>query len=199
MTDGNLKSTNARSATLCILSLNCGLRIRYTTYIKQRFLFQLSFFMSIKDTLISQVSFFSFMFKSISFISLTNYVFLFFVLHLFAKQGNKKFFQGASIIKSLICYVVKDGKNFNYLVGCHPKLEIFSESIGNHFLLLSVASKPLEHYFLGILEFEAQCNIEKKVTPNQRRNNTVLQIQVYPKKMLRGFRSHREQQKVISY
>ena len=43
------------------------------------------------------------------------------------------------------------------MVGCHPKLEIFSESIGNHFLLLSVASKPLEHYFLGILEFEAQC------------------------------------------
>ena len=42
------------------------------------------------------------------------------------------------------------------MVGCHPKLEIFSESIGNHFLLLLVASKPLKHYFLGILEFEAQ-------------------------------------------
>ena len=45
------------------------------------------------------------------------------------------------------------------MVGCHPKLKIFSESIGNHFLLLSVASKPPEHFFEGILEFEAQCRL----------------------------------------
>ena len=49
------------------------------------------------------------------------------------------------------------GKIFDYRVGCHTKLVIFSEPIGNHFQLLSVALKPLEHYFQGILEFEAQC------------------------------------------
>ena len=45
----------------------------------------------------------------------------------------------------------------NYPDGRRSNLKIFSKSISNHHFLLSVVSKPLEHYFKDILESEAQC------------------------------------------